>query len=855
MRGRGTAVAIGLVTMALAMAAAGAEAHDGANHVDVPTWDNPYQWPGHGYAGWVSSVAAPDPAAYGVRAGLGDQPGLWTWLTGGRRYLPGRAVWSYEAPGTTRIKRAVIQLAYRDKLFAHHCLELALRDGGSTRASKQDCTPPAPDGTERLAATIIDPAGRPSARRATVEVVMPACTKKPAACDKNIPVLDPLKNGARVRVQRVDLLLTDDDKPTVVPSGPFRDLADKYIDGRQSYGLHLAASDPGAGVSRAWITGAGVGELLSASAACDAAHHTPGLAGAVCPPQLDADLHVVTTGFPEGANDFRAHAVDVAANAADSEAWRIFVDRTAAPAPAHFAAHWEDDGESSAHASVSWIPGVDPALPDGHPGSGYAGDTYQYSINGGPWSGWRETDDAGFTVPAGELGDKVAIQAFSRDAVGNQSPLAAATVTIAEPPAGQEETLDERVQKAHDFREDFGIHIDDAAIRDLERDPAMDESRAEYGVALTSAELAEVRAREALQDDLDDIDEYADDHARTTYGGVWIDHEDGGTVKVAFTRDAAAHVDKIKAFFPSPARLRAVTVARTEGQLSGLTDEVSDDMSALADQGIEIQGVTTLRQENLVEVGVKRLTDTETDRLRTLYGAGVRPVAVEDEELEGKLDRFRRWTRMNAGLQIFAPDDSYCTIAYSAHDRRGGDDVYFHVTAGHCGWGSWEQGDRTIGKTVESAFVNKSKADALLISARRGRISNAIFGPDFRRTVTRVESISRDEHEGNMVCKSGATTGITCGKLESTDHTQGPDDLKRTHQRVATYRSDPGDSGAPVYRRTANRTAMAVGIHSGTFRKSIFGLFKKRRVYSHAELVQQRFGVTICRKGLDQCGG
>lgn len=790
-----------------------------------------------------------------MRTALGGQPGLWTWLTGDRRYLPGKAVWSYEAPGTTRIKRAVVELAYRDKLFAQHCLELALRDGGSARASRQFCKPPATDGVERLTTTLVDPAGRPTAKRATVDVLMPPCTKNPTACDKNIPALDPLKNGARVRVQRVDLLLTDADEPAIVPSGPFRDLADKYIDGRLTYPLHLAASDPGAGIRRAWLTGAGAGELLSAAGACDAEHNTPGLAGAVCPPRLDADLQVVTTGFPEGANDFRAHTVDVAANASDSDAWRIFVDRTPAPAPAHFAAHWEDDGESPADASVTWIPGQDPALPDGQPGSGYAGDTYQYSVNGGPWSGWRETDDAGFTLPTADLGDKVAVQVFSRDAVGNQSPVATATVTIAEPPAGQEETLDERVQKAHDFREDFGIRIDDAAIRNLEKDPDMADARAEYGVALTSAELAEIRAREALQDDLDDIDEYAADQARTTYGGAWIDHEDGGTVKVAFTRDAAAHVNRIKEFFPSPSRLRAVTVDRTEGQLSGLTDEVSDDMSSLTDQGIEIQGVTTLRRENLVEIGVKRLTDAESDRLRTLYGSGIRVVEVEGEELEGKLDRFRRWTRMNAGLQIFAVDGGYCTIAYSAHDRRGGDDVYFHITAGHCSWGAWEQGNRTIGKTVESAFVNKSKVDALLISARQGRISNAIFGPDFRRTVTRVESISRDEHEGNMVCKSGATTGITCGKLESTDHTQGPDDLKRTHQRVATYRSDPGDSGAPVYRRTANKTAMAVGIHSGTFRKNLFGLFKKRRVYSHAELVQQRFGITICRKGLDQCSG
>lgn len=68
MRGRATAVAIGLVTIGLTMAAmaTGAKAHDGANHVDVPTWENPYRWPGHGYAGWVSSVSAPDPTAYGA---------------------------------------------------------------------------------------------------------------------------------------------------------------------------------------------------------------------------------------------------------------------------------------------------------------------------------------------------------------------------------------------------------------------------------------------------------------------------------------------------------------------------------------------------------------------------------------------------------------------------------------------------------------------------------------------------------------------------------------------------------------------------------------------------------------------
>jgi hypothetical protein len=69
-------------------------------------------------------------------------------------------------------------------------------------------------------------------------LAVPRCEHGNAeSCEKWIPVRDPLKDGAFVRVTAVDMVLVDDDDPIVQPSEAFYELDGTYIDGRQTYPL------------------------------------------------------------------------------------------------------------------------------------------------------------------------------------------------------------------------------------------------------------------------------------------------------------------------------------------------------------------------------------------------------------------------------------------------------------------------------------------------------------------------------------------------------------------------------------------------------------------------------------------
>ena len=390
--------------------------------VSLPIWRNFYDWPGgHQYAGWDLVLGTSDANAYGSARSLGGIPGLWLWLTGGREYRPGFAEWRYEAPGTTRIASANLAVAYAEKLFAHHCVELGLRRPGETRDSARECSPPdVPASPSGWTVTLDDPASEPTATQAYFRVEMPVCNN-PAdtPCSKWIPLHDPLTNGPFARVKDADLVLVDDDLPAVTASGPFRALDGAYIAGMERYALTVRATDAGAGIARASFNHLGVGSRALRDAGCDLRHGTPALAGALCPPSYEDELTVDSADLSEGAHRFDASATDPAENTGRAEAWEVRVDRTPPGPPL------EPEVVSSAgNAHAAWNDAEDPDLADGTPGSGLAGYRVRHRIADGDWTGWVELDadanqsDELLDLPAGT---KVDYEIVTFDAVGNES--------------------------------------------------------------------------------------------------------------------------------------------------------------------------------------------------------------------------------------------------------------------------------------------------------------------------------------------------------------------------------------------------------------------------------------------------
>lgn len=117
----------------------------------LPTWRSVYDWPaGNGYFTWNTATSATDAGAYSFARGLTAGPGLWLSPTGGRTYQPGFAEWNYTAPGTTRLLKSSIELAYNPRILSHHCVRAVLRTPAGERNSSTFCKPPAPPkGTPR----------------------------------------------------------------------------------------------------------------------------------------------------------------------------------------------------------------------------------------------------------------------------------------------------------------------------------------------------------------------------------------------------------------------------------------------------------------------------------------------------------------------------------------------------------------------------------------------------------------------------------------------------------------------------------------------------------------------------------
>jgi hypothetical protein len=414
-----------LLALAAALAFAGGAASRTQTGTSLPIWTNLYDWPllHHGYAGWHQATSST--TDYGLEAGLGGRPGLWLWPKGGHQaYAPGDyAEWTYTAPGTTRLQSALLSFDFSNKLLAHHCIDVGLRDASGTVVDQEERCKPG-DGHAWLSDPADDPTSKVLFFRIRVD-----CGGAPT-CSRTIPALDPLKNGAFARLDTAAMTLVDDDAPNVTVSGPFAD--QDYVNGSSSYGLTVNGQDDGAGIVKLELERADGTGVASSLAPCDLTHHTDALDARICPDVYSFDTSVDTSPLPEGFVQFVAKGIDPALNVGLSEPFGVYVDRTPPPAPTDFGQ--DDFDETGNTASISWDPGDDPDLADGSPGSGVDTFSFRDRLDGGGWTDWADTDSPGFDVGAAP-GTQVDVEATTTDGVGNVSPVGAGTVVVTDTPS------------------------------------------------------------------------------------------------------------------------------------------------------------------------------------------------------------------------------------------------------------------------------------------------------------------------------------------------------------------------------------------------------------------------------------
>ncbi len=164
-----------------------------------------------------------------------------------------------------------------------------------------------------------------------------------------------------------------------------------------------------------------------------------------------------------------------------------------------------------------------------------------------------------------------------------------------------------------------------------------------------------------------------------------------------------------------------------------------------------------------------------------------------------------------------------CTVAFSFSDAEGRD---FAVTAGHCG----REGDlvwptnastasdyaREAGRFVYSGLYSPGapNIDVGVIQITDPARYMEIVGAPIETGVA-VDVTAPLE----TVCKTGGTTGYTCGRFEDTGRVQiittDTNEERETRGDIAAVCAAKGDSGGPVFRDIGGR-ATIIGVVSGT---------------------------------------
>jgi len=379
------------------------------------------------------------------------------------------------------------------------------------------------------------------------------------------------------------------------------------------------------------------------------------------------------------------------------------------------------------------------------------------------------------------------------------------------------------------FRAEFGLRDDRAYVEGLARAPSP-----QWGVPLSDGEEADLAQRVRIQDSLGSLKDFL--ATLPSFGGLYIDQKAGGAIDIAFTagEPSAALRAQVAMLAPREATFRYRSVRYSLAELKSVQRELEAMMVEGTPTGRTIKSVSTNVTANVVEVGVaSENRSTAGAFIQATYGDRVSivdPVIVTAAACISRYD----CTPYRAGLYI-SRVGAACTGGFIAKNSQP---KYFWLTAGHCGGigTTWYHNAGAVGNITLNSYFNGSTADAAAI-ALTVVPPNYLYVTDGEqaRTVTSRQGYNADA-TGESVCQSGVTTGFWCGTITNTDFSAQPaPGITLLHMRRATYKTQAGDSGGPVF-----YGSMAKGVVHGYVTGNMFD-----SVYSHVWEVEQQLGLTV----------
>ncbi|CAN5407063.1 hypothetical protein BH20CHL6_BH20CHL6_12400 [soil metagenome] len=383
------------------------------------------------------------------------------------------------------------------------------------------------------------------------------------------------------------------------------------------------------------------------------------------------------------------------------------------------------------------------------------------------------------------------------------------------------------------WRAGMGLPREASHVAQVHRDAT---ANTEFGLPLTEEEAAEIKTRIARQPAVTALRHRLEQ--LPGYAGLYIDHRAGGVVDVAVLADEEATLKAEVLRSAGELSVRIRTAVHSMSELKQIKSELVGDSLRLRTQGHEINTIGIDVPGNQVVVGVGR----DVDRVEALLGEEWGPaVRVEYREAPSPGACSTRTNCLSsdplrAGLSIHAVVGSStysCTSGFVARVTNSTNIVL--ITAGHCANTSpngtiWRHNGQNIGATAANVQGTGWYTDVQYIDMPNSRVSNWRF---VTNTVASIEERG-DTNIGDVVYKSGISTGVTSGPVEDDSESYYLEGGLVADGVRAQVRFSYGDSGAPVYRATR-----AIGIGSAFDASGNFW-------FSHIDNTQNALRVTVC---------
>jgi len=362
--------------------------------------------------------------------------------------------------------------------------------------------------------------------------------------------------------------------------------------------------------------------------------------------------------------------------------------------------------------------------------------------------------------------------------------------------------------------------------------------------------------------------------------GVARAHRAGAKERVfiAFADKAKQRSGGLKRGFPKPGLLRAVAVERSLRELELVQGRMVADREAFRATGPPLPGVSDEPYD--LDIDVKRsapvvILENPTDRAAAAFRSRYGPFVIVEQGVPAKphvlypCKSREVCYKLRSGLRTERKTGGGCSTAFMAFLGRSAKNPGV-LSAAHCGGPNPDNPESDLGAPRYHGGANPLQYGTVYKERFAGRVDaewHYVSRDPFKSLKPAPWIYRNDAHRDNLVrrvgkpqelvigstvCKSGVTTGYSCGEVVSKSHS--PDYITwSSHFVRAEYCSQPGDSGAGVYAPIPSLKPppgqpgkyAALGIHSGGAKDTPCSSSSHYAVFGHIKYAEDELGVKV----------